>query len=244
MLSFFSRLIAVDYLSLVEYEKDSRSRSVGPELREGHARSGVKNVTPDCFALYRQCFWREDDGTRVAQRLSEQSLPGVAAMHVRADDIQVPAWREEIYERAHLAGRLTFFYSPVPGRTFSVNLYRDRAGGHFNDGEVGRLLDVACLVRQAHKLVLTTHCTTGCATSDREAQIARAQLSLRRGVPELTPRELAVCARIACGMSADGIAVDLGVAASTVKTLRKRAYSKLAERGIVGGRLRLALMPH
>jgi hypothetical protein len=29
-----------------------------------------------------------------------------------------------------------------------------------------------------------------------------------------------------------------------VKTLRKRAYSKLAERGIVGGRLRLALMPH
>jgi len=244
MLSFFSRLVAVDYLSLVEYERDGRSRAVVPELQEGHARSGVKNVTPDCFSLYRQHFWRLDDGTRLAQRFSEQQPPGVAAMYVRADDIHVPAWREEIYERAHLAGRLNFFYCPVPGRTFSVNLYRDRASGGFAEAEVGRLLDVACLIRQAHKLALNGRSAAHRRPADRDAHILQAEASLRREVPDLTPRELSVCARIACGMSADGIAVDLGVASSTVATLRKRAYSKLAQRGIAGGRLRLAQLAH
>jgi DNA-binding NarL/FixJ family response regulator len=37
-----------------------------------------------------------------------------------------------------------------------------------------------------------------------------------------------VCARIACGLSMDGIAADLGIAKSSVLTLRKRAYNKLA----------------
>lgn len=55
----------------------------------------------------------------------------------------------------------------------------------------------------------------------------------------LSPRELQVCARIACGITADGIAADLGIAPATVVTLRKRAYAKLADAGIVGGRWRL-----
>jgi len=244
MLAFVSRLVDVDYLSLVEYERDPRSRGVVPELQEGHARVGVKNVTPDCFALYRKHFWREDAGTLLAQRFSEQQLAGVAAMHVRADDIAVPAWREEIYVRAHLAGRLNFFYAPVAGRIFSVNLYRDRARGGFSDSEVGCLLDVASLIRQAHQLALDGRRAVGVSPYDRAARVSRAEAALRREVAELTPRERAVCARIACGMSADGIAVDLGVAPSTVTTLRKRAYARLAQRGIVGGRLRLADLLH
>jgi DNA-binding NarL/FixJ family response regulator len=55
-------------------------------------------------------------------------------------------------------------------------------------------------------------------------------------LPELSPRERAVCARIACGISADGIAAELDVAPSTVTTLRKRAYAKLARRGFGSGR--------
>jgi DNA-binding NarL/FixJ family response regulator len=58
-------------------------------------------------------------------------------------------------------------------------------------------------------------------------------------LPELSERERAVCARIACGISADGIAADLDVAPSTVTTLRKRAYAKLARSGLGVGRFAL-----
>jgi len=49
-----------------------------------------------------------------------------------------------------------------------------------------------------------------------------------------------VCARIACGVSADGIAAELDVAPSTITTLRKRAYAKLMRRGLGSGRAVLA----
>lgn len=74
----------------------------------------------------------------------------------------------------------------------------------------------------------------------------RALVRLQRDRPELLegsaslPQERAVCARIALGLSADGIAADLDVAPSTVITLRKRAYLKLAEVGLLSQRLGLA----
>ena len=71
---------------------------------------------------------------------------------------------------------------------------------------------------------------------DAERVLARMQL-------KLSPRELQVCARIASGVTADGIAADLGIAPSTVATLRKRAYGKLGDAGIIGGRWRLSQLP-
>ena len=244
MLGFFGRLVQVDYLSLVEYQPESQRGGFVPELKESHARQGVPNITPDCFALYRQHFWRHDEGTRVAEHVRTTDSSGVAAMHVRADDIHVPQWREEIYERARLAGRLSFFYSPARGRVFAVNLYRDRSRGGFSDAEIGRLLDVAGLVRQAHRLTLMTQPDVLPSRKDLQTEIDRAVLILAGKAPDLSAREAAVCARIACGVSADGIAADLGIAPSSVATLRKRAYAKLATRGLVGGRFRLAALLH
>jgi DNA-binding CsgD family transcriptional regulator len=70
-------------------------------------------------------------------------------------------------------------------------------------------------------------------------RIAKAHAAIQAKVPALSARELEVCARIACGISADGIAAELDVAPSTVLTLRKRAYAKLAQCGCGGGRLPL-----
>lgn len=44
---------------------------------------------------------------------------------------------------------------------------------------------------------------------------------------ELSPREGAVCARIVYGMTAYGIAIDLGIGEESVSTYRKRAYRRL-----------------
>ncbi|TFZ02996.1 LuxR family transcriptional regulator [Ramlibacter henchirensis] len=242
LLAFLNRLTAVDYLSLVEYLPQPRSPLAAPELVEGHARPGLANVTPDCFQRYRQWFWREDEGTRLAHQADRRG-GGLAALHVQAEDIHVASWRSEIYDRAHLSARLSFFYEPVPGTTFSMNLYRDRSHGGFAADEIARLLAVAPLLRQAHRCVLRSSPAAARPTS-RDQQVERAQATLRRKAPELSARELAVCARIACGISADGIAAELDVAPSTVITLRKRAYAKLSARGVTGGRLQLAAFLH
>lgn len=236
MLAFLNGVVQVDYLSLVEYVHSNASGPAAPELVEGHASERVQNVTAECFVHYRRFFWREDQATRIAQHLGQGKAP-VTALHFKAGDIHVPSWRTEIYERAHLADRLSFLYSPLPQRTFGINLYRGNAVGGFRTREIDALLAVAPLLRQTHRGALCSAARLGCDLGQR---IAQAQAALARRAPELSVRERDVCARVACGISGDGIAADLDVAPSTVATLRKRAYAKLAARGLGTGRLRLA----
>ncbi|MBS3995746.1 MAG: LuxR family transcriptional regulator [Hydrogenophaga sp.] len=157
-------------------------------------------------------------------------------MHCRADELPVPGWRHEIYEREKLTERLSLLHAPAAGSVYGLHLYRDQRQGLFRPAEVEQLLGVAPLLRQAHQAALRI----AFPGSDRTAQIERARQALARRVPRLSAREREVCARIACGLSADGIAADLDIAPSTVLTLRKRAYLKLADAGLHGNRLTLA----
>ena len=43
----------------------------------------------------------------------------------------------------------------------------------------------------------------------------------------ITPRETDVCDCIARGLTTEGVALELGISVSSVKTLRTRAYRKL-----------------
>ena len=45
--------------------------------------------------------------------------------------------------------------------------------------------------------------------------------------PGITSRELDVCTRLLAGMTHDGVACDLGISATTVKTYRNRAFARL-----------------
>lgn len=253
MLAFLDAIVPVDYLSLVEYRPSRLEGMQTPELVEGLARPGTANLTPDCFAQYRQRYWRDDRATRIAQGVAADASGGIAAMHVHAADIPLAAWRREIYDRAQLADRMSFHYSVPGARTFAINLYRDRGRGGFGADEIDRLLAVAPLLGRAHRAALRAGASAdddvaadvgagadGTTRAEPSRRLAVARTSISRAVPELSPRELEVCARIACGMPLDGIATELDVAPSTVATLRKRGYGKLAARGVLGGRMRLA----
>ncbi len=244
MLDFLGAVAPVDYLTLVEYVPPGRSAPAEPVQAEGHATPRLRNVTYECFAHYRQRFWRDDPATRIAHQLGRGDAPAmpVAALHVQADDIPDAGWRAEIYERALLSARLSLLYAPLPGSAWAINLYRHRSSGPFGPDEIDRVLAVAPLLRQVHAGTLHAGAAAPAALP---ARVARAQAALRRQAPELSPREQAVCARIACGMGLDGIAAELDVAPSTVATWRKRAYAKLAVRGLSGGRMQLArLLTH
>lgn len=64
-------------------------------------------------------------------------------------------------------------------------------------------------------------------TGDSRAPADDFAQRLRRLCPALTTRELAVCLRLLAGMTQDGIASDLGLAPTTVKTYRNRAFARL-----------------
>lgn len=237
MLTFINQVAPADHICLVEYPDNA------PTMIEGHAYAAdVPNVTQECFSIYRQHYYRSDQATLIADHLRHQSEHApVTALHCRADDFPVASWRSEIYARQHLADRLSFLYTPVPNTAFAINLYRNESRGTFQDNEIERLLAICPLLRQVHRSVLQNPPSREASAQRSGAwALERATAQIARKAPQLSAREREVCARIACGISADGIAADLHIAPSTVITLRKRAYAKLADAGVRGGRLQLA----
>ncbi len=224
-------VVPVEYLSLVSLQRDT------PELIEGSSRhTHERDVVAECFAIYRRSYWRSDSVMRLADRVARGPARDVAVLHCRADELPVAGWRNEIYKRERLTERFTLLHAPTPGAVQAIHLYRDERQGLFRPDEIQQLLGLAPLLRQAHQASLASQAVA----ADRDAQVAQARRKLLRLLPALSPREAEVVARIASGLSADGIAADLDVAPSTVVTLRKRAYAKLAEAGLPADRLRLA----
>jgi DNA-binding CsgD family transcriptional regulator len=68
--------------------------------------------------------------------------------------------------------------------------------------------------------------TDGVQVSSKEA-IAEIEGRLHRRFPALTDRERQACARAVVGVTVEGAALELGVALSSVRTYRKRAYRRL-----------------
>lgn len=208
------------YISLVRYDKH------GPRLIEGHALEGLRNITHDCWERYRGRFFRVDELTRLAWRMcSDGPVEAEEALAVRCQAEHIPDanWREQIYVRSALSDRLSLLYRGTQGNAYAVNVYRTQAQGLFEPDRLQQLLTLAPLVHRvlSHRVGAVQHSNT----AQRTQQI---ELNLAARAPELSPREREVCARIACGLSMDGIAADLGIAKSSVLTLRKRAYNKLA----------------
>jgi DNA-binding CsgD family transcriptional regulator len=229
MLGVLQRAAGADYLSLSRYDDGA------PLLVDSLSRvAGEAHVTPDCFTLYRRRFYGLDVITPLAGRLCSEARVDSPMIALRQGvlDVPHPAWREAIYERARLCDRLTLLYAPAPGVVFAINLYRSSASGSYGRDELDRVLDVAPLVRSVHRNALGA---TAQVTNTR-ARVALIEQTVAARAPRLSLRERQVCARIAVGLTADGIGADLGVAATTVVTLRKRAYAKLG----VNNRLALA----
>lgn len=216
-----NRLAPAAYISLVRYDE------AGPVLLEGHAHEALpRNITHDCWARYRERFFRLDELPRLAQRLrADATTPqaGLLASHCVTEQIPDAGWRDEVYRRSELSDRLTLLYAPVRGLACSINLYRTEQMGPFGEQALAQVFGLAPLLKRVHGQVLGAN-DHG---DDIDSRIHTAEQALGSRTAQLSPRERQVCARIACGLSVDGIAADLGVAVSTVLTLRKRAYAKL-----------------
>jgi DNA-binding CsgD family transcriptional regulator len=111
---------------------------------------------------------------------------------------------------------------------YAVHASRDAELGGFPDDELLRWAKAALLLRQ----VLCRRASPRSPAPMAE-RVERAAALLQARATKLSEREQQVVARIACGITNDGIANDLGISPATVLTLRRRAYAKLGIRSCV-----------
>lgn len=135
-----------------------------------------------------------------------------------ADEIIFSPYRQEIYEKNGLIQRLCGLYRDEDNHPILFNLYRHKDQGFYADNEIEnfeKIIPALAKMIQGH-LVLK---------EKTQSTDFRHQLLMLH--PNLTTQELAVCSRILKGMSYIGIASDLGLKESTIKTYRNRAFEKM-----------------
>ncbi len=153
-----------------------------------------------------------------------------AIVRLQRDDIADPTYRTQLWDRFDLVDRLSVL-ALRDGHWLAFNVYRDSAGGPFARREVGRFATLAPLLLallRRHLAVLRPGAPAGPAA--RVTPEAAAAL-LQRLPVRLSPREREVCALTLAGHTREGAGLALGIAASSVATLRERAYRKLQIHG-------------
>lgn len=175
-------------------------------------------------------LYRHDRLLAAVRRQSEAGGDGAAIVRLRREDIDDPAYGEQLWDRFGLVERVSAL-SLLDGQWSALNLYRDRAVGRFAACDIKRFAAVAPLMLallSRHLAALQPSAQSG--SSGRIGPEAAAALLLRLPV-RLSAREREVCALTLSGHTREGTGLALGIAPSSVATLRRRAYRKLQIHG-------------
>ncbi len=194
------------------------------------ASHGIPDRTRDCWWAYLSGPYRQDSSFGAGA--SAAQAPRLC--HVTAQEIPAEH-RARVYEAHGVRERISVVEHDGQS-LFAVNLYRHDHQRPFTDAQIAAFESVALpLLALTRKHIELTHRADAAATvvpalpapSAVAASVGQIRDRLLALAGELTPRELDVCVRLAQGMTHDGIAADLGLAATTVKTYRNRAFARL-----------------
>jgi DNA-binding CsgD family transcriptional regulator len=162
-------------------------------------------------------------------------------LRTRRSDIRNAAYGRQLWDRFGLVDRLTAL-SVTDGPVTALNVYRDTTVGPFGRAECRALEALApallALLRQHLASLRPEDADAGTASLSPDV----AGALLRRLPTALSARELEVCALTLAGHTRRGIGLALGIAESSVATLRGRAYRKLHVHGT--GELFAVCLPH
>ncbi len=139
--------------------------------------------------------------------------------YVRARDIVDRRYRRECFEHPQLGGKLSFLNRRA-NRTLVLSFYGSSVGHQLAEVGLAQLAQIALPVLRKHADLADS--------VDGVTPASRISYRLMRIFPSLTRREREVCARTILGMTAESIAIDLGIGAASVATYRKRACARFA----------------
>lgn len=182
------------------------------------------DTTRDCWRAYLSGP-HLSDRTLCVDASRDGDVPEIC--RISADEIPSTQHKERIYRRFGMVERLSVVEPAADGSLLAINLYRHAGQSSFSDRELAGFEYLAHgLIASVKRTILFETARHETATGVQPA-VARLREILQRNRPDLSARELDVCARLLRGMSHDGIAADLGLGMPTVKTYRNRAFARL-----------------
>lgn len=211
-------LLPVDFLAVYRINPE------GPPRMFISASLGEQDVSIDCFRRYRRGLYQKDSTFSSARKMISD---GSGAMTLW-NEAEIPTpHREQIYRRHGIRERLSVVSGEPGGSLLALNLYRYQSSGVFRATEIDLVESlvpvlIACVRKQIQ--------FASCVDTQMASTLKSSSESLMSICPDLTPREVEVCDRLLRGMTYDGIAHDLGLAPTSIKTYRARAFDRLGIR--------------
>lgn len=196
------------------------------------ASSEARDTTRDCWWAYLSGPYLRDSTWNHADAAAPRAT---ALCHITAQEVE-GEHRALVYEAHGMAERVSIVEHQDDGGIFAVNFYRHQHQSALADAQIDCFEAMApALLALAHKHIALTQAQGGTATAAAPSAppprlrptLPTLRMRLLQARPDLTPRELDVCARLLQGMTHEGIACDLSVSLATVKTYRNRAFARL-----------------
>lgn len=179
------------------------------------ASSGHRGSARARAALYVDRFHEADP--LLSEIFAVDARASIEGALLCARDIADPIYRRECFERPGLSEKISFVRRDGK-RCYVLNFYRQGRARQVDVDALAKLARLSMPVLKRHGAMLGDE--VGLSLT------GRIELRLSRSCPALTERERQVCARSLSGMTAEATALDLGIAATSVLTFRRRAYQR------------------
>lgn len=217
LLAFLNRVLPVDHVAVFTFDPSGRADHLFTTSRM--RPEAVQSLTE----AYMGGGYAQDPNLPLVRALK----PGTLIDH-GLDATYDPAYRAQFFAESGLIDKASTV-ATAGGGTVYCNFYRLQDSGRFSENDWTQLRALLPLVTH----LIAAHRRLTPVAPQRSAQSVIHSIISRAAPPfdRLTNREREVCARILLGYSSEAIALDLGVAPSSIMTYRKRAYEKL---GITG----------
>jgi|GEM_PF-2913285 len=210
--------IILETLNIREFMSFRRvDANAAPDVILAQSRDGRSSERVEA---YRRCFFRLDPVNRL---FSDNQPAGTYVARIRRDEIRNADYLNSCFVRPGISEKLTLAHR-ANGVWIALTLYEFEDDPVFDAQRLDTLYHVANLLLPLlslhYRIVDLTPQTARISTAEMEERV-------RWAFPQLSRREVSVCARSIVGFTTEGIALDLGIKSTSVLTYRRRAYARL-----------------
>ncbi len=231
LFGFLNQILPVDHCAVFTFDEKAGAGHLFTTSRMGE--DAATALAQDYVGGY---FARDPNFPRIRD-LKNSTDTGAIPVRTSFTEDYDKGYQDRFFDQTDLIDKASTIASAEHGSVY-CNFYRMEPSGRYSSEDWHRLERIlplmTSLIANHYRLLKALKRPVG--KSDQQSQTDHATPQtlvhsiIGMAIPpfdRLTDRERDVCARILLGFTSEAIALDLGIAASSVATYRKRAYSKL-----------------
>lgn len=225
LMRLLNRIVPVDHCAVFTFSPEGHAEHLFTQSKMPKSRA--ERLASDYVGGY----FADDPNFAAVERLRQGMATTTDIMPLDLQGDYDAAYRRHFFERNDLIDKASIAAAVESGVVY-CNFYRMGGSGRYSPEDWRRLTHFLPLVTSliaAHYKMRHAYPAAD-ATADGSGARSLIHSVIGRAAPpfdRLTGREREVCARVLLGFTSEAIALDLGIASSSVATYRKRAYHKL-----------------